>query len=105
MPASAAVTLVEKTLKAKFKEDMILVATEWSPLTCPDSKRPQYCYYKQRITDHAVNLGLAGKPDEWSWFITYAKPNSGEMTKYRKWEFLSFQVQSDDTVNSLNADN
>ena len=103
--ASAAITLVEKTLKAEWKEDMTLIAAEWSPLTCPNPEAPEFCYYKQPITDHPLNLGVSGKSNEWSWFITYAIPNSGKIAKYRKWEFLSFQVQTDGSVNSLGADN
>lgn len=102
IPVYQAIELVERTLS---EGDFILIATEWSPLTCPDQTRSENAFYKQPITDHPLNLGLRGRPVEWSWFVTYAKRNSGQIAGYRKWEFISFQVQSDGTVASLAAGN
>ena len=83
------------------KEHMRLVAVVWSPLTCDPGKNPPFCYYVEPLTGRYLNMFLAGKPDEWSWFVTYMTPSPKTTHAARKFELSTYQVRENGEVISI----
>lgn len=100
--ADKAVELVKK--KFKTGDGMFLIVVVWSPLTClQDQHHRSYCYYAEPVTHRMLNLGVAGKPGEWSWYVTFAKSPAKKHGRGTS-DFQTYQVRSNGEVNAIGAD-